>query len=47
MWLTLSSYMSERALVFIPVLMAVIIVSLLCLVIMQALELGIYLQIQG
>lgn len=39
--------MSERALALISVLMAVIIIGLLCVVIMQALELGIYLQIQG
>jgi hypothetical protein len=39
--------MSERAAVFIPILMGLIIISLLSLVIIQALELGIYLQIQG
>lgn len=39
--------MSERALALISVLMALIIIGLLCVVIMQALELGIYLQIQG
>ena len=47
MWQALPNHMSRRGALFLPILMALIIVSLLSLVIIQALELGIYLQIQG
>jgi hypothetical protein len=41
------SYMSPRAIAFLSILTALTIISLLCLVLAQAFELAVYLQIQG